>query len=75
MDERPRREITSRIIRPGEEEPPDLDWQTMSMGERIGAVWELTKLCYAWTRSDPSALDVSALRLQRSVVHIQRPSR
>ncbi len=67
MHDRANRRMTSRIVRPGQDEPADLDWQGMSIEERMQAVWELTKLCYAWTDDDPSAL-----RLQRSVVHIQR---
>ncbi len=50
--------------------PPDLDWQALRIEQRISAVWEMTKLCYAWNHDDPRAL-----RLQRSVVHVQRPRR
>lgn len=70
VDDRTDRKMTGRVIRPGQPEPPDLDWQTMSIEQRIEAVWELTKLSYAWNHDDPGAL-----RLQRSVVHVQRPRR
>ena len=70
VQDRTHRRVTSRIIRPGEPEPPDLDWRTMTIEQRIAAVWELTKLSYAWNHDDPGAI-----RLQRSVVHVQRPPR
>ena len=68
MSVRPtRKNATARIIRPGETEPRDDEWSRYSTGERLAAVWELTKSCYAWTQEE-----AGELRLQRSVVHIQR---
>ena len=63
-----RANVTSRVIRPGQSPPPDDGWQRASVEERIAAVWELTKLCWAWR--DESG---DEHRLQRSVVRIQRP--
>lgn len=61
--------VTSRVIRPGEPEPADMDsdWMAMTPEQRIDAVWTLTKACMAWnTEGDDEP------RLQRSVVHIKR---
>ena len=63
----PGRNITVRIVRPGQAEPKDFDWQQMSVEQRIAAVWELTKTLLRLEPQRPGAL-----RLQRSVVHIQR---
>ena len=32
--------VTTRIIRPGDERPADLDWLDKTMEERIAGVWE-----------------------------------
>jgi hypothetical protein len=58
------------VVRPGQQIPPDDEWLDSTIEERIDAVWQLTKLCYAWnqeTAAEP--------RLQRSVGHVQRPRR
>jgi hypothetical protein len=62
-----RRAISSRIIRPGMVETPDMDWKDATVSERIAAVWELTRQCLAWNR-DPT----DEPRLQRSVSRVQR---
>lgn len=62
--------VTSRIYRPGETPEPDRYWLERSVEERLEGVWLLTKLCLAWTHPDPDEL-----RLQRSVVNVQRPPR
>jgi hypothetical protein len=62
----PERAITTRIIRPGEIEPDD-EWKDSTPGERIVAVWTLTRLCYGWGEEPDDEP-----RLQRSVVRIQR---
>jgi hypothetical protein len=62
--------ITTRILRPGTEEPKETDWLTMTPSERMDAVWELTLVCHAWTSG---ASDEP--RLQRSVVRVQRGPR
>ena len=65
-----RANITSRIVRPGQDEPLDDDWLSRSPEERIEGVWELTKLCHAWRGENPDEL-----RLQRTVISIQRDFR
>jgi hypothetical protein len=62
--------ITSRIVRPGEPEPPDRDWLAVPIPERIAAVWELTRLCYAWRQGG-----ADEPRLQRTVVRVRRSGR
>ena len=62
--------ITSRVVRPGQPVPADRDWLDSTVEERIAAVWELTKLCYAWNQDGPGEP-----RLQRSISHIQRARR
>jgi hypothetical protein len=61
-----RRQATTRVLRAGEPEPPDLHWQGLSLDERIEEVWNLTKLAYAWRGED-----LDALPLQRSVTRVQ----
>lgn len=70
VSSRPERAVTMRVIRPGQAEPPDEEWRSMSVAERLAMVWTLTELCLDWNR-----VDDRALRLQRSVVHVQRPRR
>lgn len=66
-----RRNITTRIIRPGEKEPVDRDWlENYTMDERIDAVWTLTKLCLAWNNDGDDEP-----RLHRSLTRIIRPQR
>lgn len=66
------RTITSRVLRPEDprQDAVDRDWMQLTPGERMEAVWTLTKTCYAWGRDD-SADDEP--RLQRSVSRVQRP--
>jgi hypothetical protein len=59
--------ITTRIIRPGQDAPPDDDWLDRTVEERIEGVWTLTKLCHAWVEED-----AGELRLRRTVGRIQR---
>src|SRR3974377_1774149 len=69
MSSAPRtRNLTVRIFRKGEAPPPQADWEGTTAEERINAVWELTRLCLAWSGSDEP-------RLQRSVCRVQHPSR
>lgn len=66
-----RKNITSRVIRPGDPLPPEeQDWENTTPAERMNAVWELTLLCLAWQKGQPSEP-----RLQRSISRIQRPRR
>jgi hypothetical protein len=62
--------VTARVVRPGQPIPEDDEGLDSSIEERIAAVWELTKLCHAWNQDG-----FGEPRLQRSVVHIQRPRR
>jgi hypothetical protein len=41
--------ITSRIIRPGAQEPSEDYWVRATPAERMNAVWELTLLCLQWS--------------------------
>ena len=65
---KPPRTITSKIIRPGEQEPSEAYWARATPAERMNAVWELTLLCLQWR---PGQSDEP--RLQRSISRIQRP--
>jgi hypothetical protein len=63
-----RKNITSRVIRMGESQLEDQEWENTTPEERINAVWDLTLLCLAW---QPEQVDEP--RLQRSISRIQRP--
>jgi hypothetical protein len=63
-----RREIVTRIHRPGDPPLEEDDWADSTAAERIEAVWTLTLQCLAW-----QGLGGDEPRLQRSVVRIQRP--
>ena len=63
-----RKNVTSKIIRPGDPLPEDDYWDKFTPEERMNAVWELTLLCLAW---QPNQTDEP--RLQRSISRIQRP--
>ena len=65
-----RKNITSRVIRPGEPRPEEHEWENSTPEERINAVWELTLLCLGWQGDQ-----ADEPRLQRSVSRIQRPER
>lgn len=67
MPRQDRPSISTRIIRPGQPEPPDRAWLDCTMEERIEAVWELTKASLAWSQ-DTSAEP----RLQKSMTRILR---
>ncbi len=43
-----RKNVTSRVIRPGETFSEEHEWANSTPEERINAVWELTLLCLAW---------------------------
>jgi hypothetical protein len=62
--------MTTRIIRPDDPEPPDVDWLSHTAEERVAAVWELTMLCQAWRQEG-----VGEPRLDRSVSRILRAGR
>jgi len=64
----PTRNLTTRIFRRGEVPPLSADWEGTTAEERIDAVWELTRLCLAWSESGEP-------RLQRSVCRVQRTRR
>jgi len=65
-----RKNTTARVIRPGDPQRDDRDWETATPEERINAVWDLTLLCLAW-QGDQTVEP----RLQRSVSRIQRSRR
>lgn len=65
-----RKNITSRVIRPGAPLPEESEEEITTPEERINAVWELTLLCLAWQGDE-----ADEPRLQRSVSRIQRPRR
>jgi hypothetical protein len=44
----PKKEMSARIIRDGQQEPVDNEPSDSSPEERIEAVWTLTRLCLAW---------------------------
>ena len=64
----PRRMMRTRVIRGGVVPSGTADWEGTTPEERINAVWELTRLCLAWSGSGEP-------RLQRSVCRIQRTGR
>ena len=71
MSEEPkaRPHAVSRVIRRGELDEDERDEErSLTSGERMARVWELTKLCYAWGHKSGDEP-----RLQRSVVRTQRP--
>ena len=63
-----RRNITSRVIRKGDFQSEELEWENSTLEERMNAVWELTRLCLAW-QTDQN----DEPRLQRSISRVQRP--
>jgi hypothetical protein len=66
----PHKEISIKLIRDGQAEPFDDEWDNSSPEERIEGVWTLTKICLAWNNhltDEP--------RLQRNITRIQRSSR
>jgi hypothetical protein len=63
------KEITSRVIRPGDSNPDSRYWHDATPEERINGVWELTLLCLAWQSNHGREP-----RLQRSISRIQRPA-
>lgn len=60
-------EITVRVIRNGEPEPPDDYWSKATMEERIEGVWILTRLCIEW--NNPSG---SVPEFQKTVTRLIR---
>jgi hypothetical protein len=70
QEDSPNKEISVKIIRDGQAEPFDDEWDNSSPEERIEAVWTLTRLCLAWNNQlteEP--------RLQRNITRVQRSSR
>jgi len=65
-----RRNVTSRIIRPGQPIPLDDEWLACSVTERVAAVWSLTLLCYTWKQEG-----VSEPRLHRTTINVHRSHR
>jgi hypothetical protein len=46
-----RKNITGRVIRPGDPLPPEeQEWDNSTPEERMNAVWEFTLLCLAWRK-------------------------
>ncbi len=62
--------MTTRVVRTGQTLPLDDDWLACSVEERLAGVWELTKLCLAWSKGTSHEP-----RLQRSVGNVQRVRR
>jgi hypothetical protein len=62
-----RRQVTTRVIRPGESPPEERDWLEATPEERIEAVWTLTKACLGW-----EGQEADEPRLERSVSRVQR---
>ena len=58
------------LRRPGDERLQHDEWIEYTPEERLAAVWKLTEACLGW-----NAEGNVEPRLQRSVVHIQRPRR
>jgi hypothetical protein len=58
------------LRRPGDERREHDEWLKCTPEERLAAVWKLTEACLGWNTEG----NVEP-RLQRSVVHIQRPGR
>ena len=69
-DDSRNKQITVRVLRNGEPEPPDDEWAKATMEERIEAVWTLTKLCMGW--NNPSE---SEPEFQRTITRVQRARR
>lgn len=65
-----RKDITARLIRPGDPLNEEAGWETSTPEARINAVWELTILCLAWHGDQEGEP-----RLQRSVSSVQRSGR
>jgi hypothetical protein len=58
------------LQRPGDEAEERDEWLSCTPEQRLAAVWKLTVACLGW-----NAEGNVEPRLQRSVVHIQRPGR
>ena len=65
-----RRNLVTRVIRPGQRVPAPVVPDGSTPGSRMEQVWELTQMCLAMRKEPPGEL-----RLQRSVVRIQRRGR
>lgn len=65
-----RGKLVTRVIRAGERAPAKRAENVSTPETRMEAVWDLTLMCLAWRREP-----VGELRLQRSVVRIQRARR
>ena len=62
--------LKTRVFRGGAPPSDEADWSSYTPGERMNAVWDLTRACLAWQVEDPSAL-----RLQKSVTRVIRSKR
>ncbi len=62
--------MVTRVIRAGESAPVDVAKEASTPESRMEQVWELAQLCLAMHKKPPGEL-----RLQRSVVRIQRRGR
>lgn len=63
-----RRNLKTRVLRPGMAGFQGEEWPGGTVEERIEAVWELTLLCQAWNREGGGEP-----RLDRTVGRVQRP--
>ncbi len=62
--------LKTRVFRGGPPPSGEADWSSYTPGERMNAVWDLTRACLAWQVEDPSTL-----RLQKSVTRLIRSKR
>ena len=62
--------LKTRVFRDGASPSGEADWSSYTPGERMNAVWDLTRACLAWQVEDPSAL-----RLDKSVTRVIRARR
>jgi hypothetical protein len=53
----------------------DRYWQSLSIGERLSAVWEASAAAYAFAAAFNGAPAHDAQRSQRSITRVQRPQR
>jgi hypothetical protein len=71
MSESPRTVVVARVLRGGTQlSDDDDDWKDSTPAERLSAVWEITRQCLQWNRTE-----TDEPRLQRSVGRVQRPPR
>jgi hypothetical protein len=52
-----------------------LYWQSLSIGDRLSAVWEASAAAYAFAAAFKGAPANDAQRSQRTITRVQRPQR